>query len=93
MLFSEKRYLLVIIFVINSLAMISVHLPFIASKVGGIVDMVGDELSIRDNIYTYDNAVLIDGFNADDFVSGIKYFKDLAKRKLTNMLFLVEEKQ
>jgi glycosyltransferase involved in cell wall biosynthesis len=57
------------------------ELPFIASKVGGIVDMVGDELSIRDNIYTYDNAVLIDGFNADDFVSGIKYFKDLAKRK------------
>ena len=55
-------------------------IPFIASKVGGIVDMVGEEFSIKDNICTYDNAVLIDGFNVDDFVDGIKYFMDMVSR-------------
>jgi len=57
------------------------RIPFIASKVGGIVDMVGEEVSTKDNVCIYDNAVLIDGFNADDFAEGIKYFMDSVIRK------------
>lgn len=57
------------------------HIPFIAPEVGGIPDMTAGSMTKRGNLLIYDNCILIQGFNPEDFVNAIRIICDSKYRK------------
>ena len=57
------------------------NIPFIASEVGGILDMTSGSMSEKGNLLIYDNCILVRGFNPEDFVKAIRIFCDGKYRK------------
>lgn len=51
-------------------------LPFVAPAVGGIPDMTVGAARRRNRLQRYDNAVLVDGFAAEDFADAVALFLD-----------------
>lgn len=52
------------------------RLPFVATYVGGIPDMAVKPVRQKNNLWIFENCILIKGFNPNDFVEAIEFYHD-----------------